>query len=1050
MSAHGVVESIVEDLALDTLGALGWETLHAQVFAPGGEAPERESYRDVVLVGRLRDAIARLNPSVSAAARETALHTVVTLDVPGLVSANRAFHKLLNDGVAVEVLHADGTTRGDQVRLIDFDYPESNDWLAANQLRVMEGQASRRPDIVLFVNGLPLGVIELKSATDESATTAGAWKQLQTYKAELPTLLSYNAVLMVSDGIEARLGALTAIWERFQPWRTVDGLTIADKGRLELETLLWGVCDRRWFLDLVRGYTVFEDDGGKLEKKLAGYHQFHAVRTAVAATTRAVVTGDRKVGVVWHTQGSGKSLTMAFYAGRVVAHPAMGNPTLVVITDRNDLDDQLFTTFSRCKDLLRQTPVQARDREHLRELLQVSSGGVIFTTIQKFNPEGMTPGPRERAEPGVAPKALGAQSSARFPLLSDRKNVVVIADEAHRSQYGFKATLKDGAFKVGFAKHLRDGLPNASFIGFTGTPIEAEDKDTRKVFGDYISIYDIQRAVEDGATVPIYYEGRIAKLSLADHAKDALDAEFDEVTEGEEDWRKDKLKSKWAALEAIVGDPKRIALIAADLLAHFDHRQDAMDGKAMIVCMSRRICVELYDAIVKLRPALGGDDPRVVVVMTGTASDPESYRPHVRKKSALNALAKRFKDPSDPLQIVIVRDMWLTGFDAPCLHTMYIDKPMQGHGLMQAIARVNRVFRDKPGGLVVDYIGLASSLQKAIHDYTESGGKGDTTLDVEQVLAVLMEKLEVCRDIFHGFDVAGFVTGTPVERLKALPRAAEHVFAQDDGRDRLLQAVLELSKAHALCAAHEDALAVRDEVAFYQAVRAAVAKSSVGTVRSQGELDQAIRQIVSKAIAAEGVVDIFQAIGVARPNLAILSDEFLEDMHKLPEKHLAAELLRKLLNDELKVRARTNLVQSEAFSAKLEKSIARYRSRSVQTLEVIEELIAIAKEMKAAEQKGHALALSQDELAFYDALATNESAVQAMGDQALAMIARELTDTIRKNVTIDWTQKEQVRAKLRVLVKRKLRQHGYPPDLAERAVDTVIKQAELLALDWAA
>jgi type I restriction enzyme R subunit len=785
-------------------------------------------------------------------------------------------------------------------------------------------------------------------------------------------------------------------------------------------------------LDLLQGYVVFEDDGSKLDKKLAGYHQFHAVKMAVAQTVRAAKPGgDRRVGVVWHTQGSGKSLTMAFYAGRIVAHPAMENPTLVVITDRNDLDDQLFTTFSRSKELLRQTPMQADDRDHLKELLKVASGGVIFTTIQKFIPE---------------------EKGAKFPVLTDRRNVVVIADEAHRSQYGFKAKMTAGAITAGFAQHLRDALPNGSFIGFTGTPIEAEDKSTRAVFGDNISVYDIQRAVEDGATVPIYYEGRLATLSLKDHAKEMLDEEFEDLTEGEEDWKKDKLKSRWAALEAVVGDKNRIDMIAKDLLAHFDHRNEAMQGKAMVVCMSRRICVELYEAIVRLRPAWHTDadaDGDIKVVMTGQASDPENFQPHTRQKSRLSELAKRFKNPDDPFKLVIVRDMWLTGFDAPCMHTMYIDKPMQGHGLMQAIARVNRVFRDKPGGLVVDYIGLADSLQQAIHTYTQSGGEGDTTIDVDEAVAVLIEKLEICRGLFQGFDTEAFLMGTPTARLKLLPQAADHVFGLTDGRDRLVKAVLDMSNAHALCSAHEDALAHRDEIAFYQAVKGTVAKSSVGTTpTSAADMDQAIRQIVSNAIVAGGVVDIFDAVGLKKPDLAILSDEFLADVRHLPHKNLAAELLRKLLNDELKAKKKTNLVQADAFSDKLEKTVSRYRNRAIQTVEVIEELISLAKEMKAAEAKGAALNLSKEETAFYDALAVNESAVAVLGDTILTTIARDLAATIRTNVSIDWTQKESVRAKLRTLVRRKLRQYGYPPDMQEAAVDTVLKQAELMAADW--
>ena len=1068
MTPKAVTEEVLEDHAFAVLESLGWTCLHGARIAPDGAEPERATYHDVLLGQRLTSAIDRLNPKVPAAAREDALRRVEHLDVPGLVASNRHFHRLLVDGVEVDVQVADGTTRGERIHLVDFDDPHANDLLAVRQYTVVEGNQNRRADVVLFVNGLPLALLELKNPVDENATIESAFHQLQTYKKQLASLLQYNELLVISDGVQARLGSLTSIYERFLPWRTEDGRVVAPKGKLELDTLIRGVFEPRRMLELVRGFVAFEDDGAKVEKKLAGYHQFHAVRFAVAETVRAAAVqakaaatkakpaegvsdgivgygkraelladssgkpGDRRIGVVWHTQGSGKSLTMAFYAGRVIAHPAMENPTLVVLTDRNDLDDQLFTTFARCKDLLRQTPVQADSRDHLRELLQVASGGVVFTTIQKFMPEG----------PGE-----------RFPVLSDRRNIVVVADEAHRSQYGFRATYQKGVINVGFAQHLRDALPNASFIGFTGTPIELEDKNTRAVFGDYISVYDIQRAVEDGATVPIYYEGRLARISLPDEAKAALDAEFDEVTEGEETTRKDQLKSRWAQLEAVVGDDSRLELVAKDIVEHFEKRRDAMDGKAMVVCMSRRICAALYEAIRALRPEWhgeGDDQGEMKVVITGSASDVAELQPHIRNKARLTELAKRFRDPDDAFKLVIVRDMWLTGFDAPCLHTLYVDKPMQGHGLMQAIARVNRVFRDKPGGLVVDYIGLADSLQKAVQTYTQSGGRGETTVDTDEAVSVLLEKLEVCRDLFHGFDVQAFVKGTPIERVQLLPQAVEHVLEQDDGADRLMQVVLELSKANALCSARDEAIEVRDEVAFYQAVRVALSKVRGGSSKSQAELDHAVRQIVSKAIAAEGMVDIFAAVGLKSPDLGILSEEFLAEVSHLPQKNLAAELLRKLLADELKIRRKTNLVQSEAFSAKLERTVARYHNRAVQTVEVIEELIEIAKEMQAAKARGDNLKLTDDELAFYDALGTNESAVQVMGDAALTMIARELTDIIRKNVTIDWTQKEQVRAKLKVLVKRKLKQHGYPPDLQEQAVATVLKQAEMLAAEWAA
>ncbi|HJX15779.1 MAG TPA: HsdR family type I site-specific deoxyribonuclease, partial [Candidatus Deferrimicrobiaceae bacterium] len=895
---------------------------------------------------------------------------------------------------------------------------------AVNQFTVVEGQHNRRPDIVLFLNGLPIGVIELKNPADENATIWSAFNQLQTYKRQVPSLFASNEALVISDGLEARIGTITANREWFMPWRTIEGEDLASPAIPQLQVLLQGVFEKRRFLDLLRHFIVFEDQGGGLlVKKMAGYHQFHAVRGAVEATVNAASpSGDKRCGVVWHTQGSGKSLTMAFYAGRIVLHPAMENPTLVVITDRNDLDDQLFGTFSRCNELLRQSPEQAQDRAHLRELLQVASGGVVFTTIHKFFPD---------------------EKGDRHPMLSGRRNIVVIADEAHRSQYDFID---------GFARHLRDALPNASFIGFTGTPIELTDKNTRAVFGDYISIYDIQRAVQDGATVPIYYEGRMAKLELDEQERPHLDEEFEEATEGEEVDRKEKLKTKWAALEAIVGTKKRIGLIAQDLVDHYALRLEAMEGKAMVVCMSRRICVDLYNAITILRPDWHDEDDAkgtIKIVMTGSASDPLEWQQHVRNKPRREGLAKRFKDPEDPMKVVLVRDMWLTGFDAPSLHTMYVDKPMRGHGLMQAIARVNRVFRDKPGGLVVDYLGLADHLRRALAVYTESGGEGSTAIDQNEAVAVMLEKYEICYALFHGFDWSFWITGKPAERISLIPAAQEHILAQEDGKPRLLKAVTELSQAFALAVPHEKALRIRDDVSFFQAVRAAIAKSMVDGRRSPEEIEQAIQQIVSKAITTEQIVDIFAAAGLKKPDLSILSDEFLAEVRGMPHRNLAVELLRKLLSGEIKTRSRKNLVQSKSFSEMLERTLRAYQNRAIETAQVIEELIALAREMRAADRRGEKLGLAEEEVAFYDALETNDSAVQVLGDETLRTIARELVETVHNNVTIDWTVKESVRAKLRIMVKRVLRKHGYPPDKEEQATRTVLEQAELLGRDWA-
>ncbi len=1035
-------ESTVEAAALEWLQELGYTVAHGPHLAPFEPAAERESFAEVVLVERLRAAIERLNRSIPEEAREEALRKVLRVGTPSLTQTNRAFYRLLRDGVPVEYPRGDGSIAGDHVRLVDFAQAQNNDWLAVNQFTVIEGQHNRRPDLVVFLNGLPLGVLELKSARDEDADIWAAYRQLQTYKAEIPCLLHYNAVLVISDGLYARLGSVTANQEWFKVWRTIDGEDDAPKTALELAVLLRGVFEPQRFLSLLQHFIAFEEDpdSGALHKILAGYHQFHAVNAAVEETVRASgmgvsshthggKPGDRRAGVVWHTQGSGKSFSMLFFAARVVRHPAMQNPTLVVLTDRNDLDDQLFGQFQRCADVLGQTPVQARDREHLRELLAVASGGVIFTTIQKFLPaKGMT-----------------------MPALSKRQNIVVIADEAHRTQYD----LIDG-----LARHMRDALPQATFIGFTGTPIEKTDANTRAVFGNYISTYDIQRAVADKATVPIYYESRISKLSLNAATLPRLDAEFEEITEGEELNRKEKLKSKWAALEALVGDPKRIALVAADLVAHFEKRVEAMSGKAMIVCMSRRIAVDMYNALIKLRPewASAKDDDAeaekgaaciVKVVMTGSADDGPDWQPHIRSKDNRRKLANRFKDVKDPFRIVIVRDMWLTGFDAPCLHTMYADKPMQGHGLMQAIARVNRVFRDKPGGLIVDYLGLADQLKKALITYTESGGQGDPTYDTAQAIAVMLEKHGIACDLLHGFVWDLWTTGKPTERLALIPAGQEHILQQEDGKKRWLQVVLELSRAFALCAASDEATKIRDDVSFFQALQGALSKQSGTSSKTPEQLDAAIRQLVSKAITTEGqVIDVFTAAGLPKPDISILSDQFLAEVRGLKHKNVAAELLEKLLKDELKVRAKRNLVQSQVFSDKLKKTLNGYHNRAISTMEVIEELIKLAKDLDAATKRGEDLGLTEDEVAFYDALAANNSAVQAMGDAKLKLIAAELITQVKKSVTIDWTLRESARARIKVMVKRILNKHGYPPDLQEEAVKTVLAQAELLCAQW--
>jgi type I restriction enzyme R subunit len=1050
-------ESVVEDAAFDWLRGLGYEVLSGLAIAPGEPAAERADYKQVFLFDRLQTKLKDLNPQIPQEGLEEALRKLRLISHPTLIENNRVFHRLLVEGVDVEFCNADGQIVHDKVWLIDFANPEANEFLAVNQFTVEEGHFNRRADIVVFINGIPLAVLELKNIADEQATIRKAFDQCQTYKEQIPSLFQSNALLVISDGHEARLGTVTSDWERFMTWRTITGKELVPPGSLQLETLLKGVFDKARLLDLIRNFIVFEDDGEKVVKKLAGYHQFHAVNKAVETTLRAAgvstelgrrrreethsssspaesqslvtssptseVVGDRRAGVIWHTQGSGKSLSMVFYAGKIVQHPAMENPTVVVLTDRNDLDDQLFDTFSFCKELLRQIPVQAESREHLRELLNVASGGVVFTTIQKFFPD---------------------EKGGKHPLLSDRRNIVVIADEAHRSQYDFID---------GFAKHMRDALPKASFIGFTGTPIESGDKNTQAVFGDYIDVYDILQSKEDKATVPIYYEARLAKIDLKPEERPKIDPNFEEVTEDAEETTKESLRRKWAQLEAMVGTEKRIALVAEDLVKHWEARYAAMDGKAMVVCMSRRICVELYKAIQKLRPEWHHDDDdkgTMKIVMSGSASDTLDWQKHIRSKARREELAKAFKNPKKPFRIVIVRDMWLTGFDAPSLHTMYADKPMRGHGLMQAIARVNRVFKDKPGGLVVDYLGLAEELKQALADYTNSKGKGDITLDQEEAVAVMLEKYEQVCAILHGFDYEAAAEATAAKRLPLIAQAAEHVLQQKDGKQRYLQAVSDLSKAFALAVPHDSALEIRDEVGFFQEVRAVLAKSiSEGGGKSPEELELAVRQIVSRAISSDRVIDIFDAAGLKKPDISILSNEFLAEVKHLPQRNLAVELLQKLLNNELKIRSKKYLVQSRSFAEMLEATIRKYQNRTIEAAQVIAELIELAKQMREGQKRGKDLGLTDDEVAFYDALEVNDSAVKVLGEPTLKDIARELVAHVRKSVTIDWTLRESAQAQIRVIVRRILRKYGYPPDKQEKATQTVLEQAKLLCAEWA-
>lgn len=1078
-----MTEDQLEQEALGWLAELGYGVHAGPDIAHDGPNPQRADYRQVILPFRLREAIQRLNPGIPTAAREDALQQVLNLGIPSLLSANRAFHKLLVGGVPVQY-QKDGETRGDFVRLIDWSDATRNEFWAVNQFTIKGAHHTRRPDIILFVNGLPLVLLELKNPADQGADIWKAYDQIQTYKEQIPDVFQYNEVLVVSDGSEARMGSLSANAERFLQWRTIDGVNLDPLGDFnELETLVRGALAPRYLLDYLRYFVLFEDDG-TLVKKIAGYHQFHAVRAAI----EHVVTASRadspssvqgKGGVVWHTQGSGKSITMTCFAARVMQEPAMQNPTIVVITDRNDLDGQLFGVFSLAQDLLREQPVQATTRQELRQLLSNRpSGGIIFATIQKFMP---------------------GEDEDLFPVLSPRRNIVVVADEAHRTQYGFEAKLKGKAalpeggkspaqalttsgeataltadfappsyevnpsqaqrliYQAGYAQHLRDALPHATFVAFTGTPVSSTDRDTRAVFGDYIHVYDMQQAKEDGATVAIYYESRLAKLKLKEEDLALIDDEVDELAEDEEEGTQAQLKSRWAALEKVVGAEPRVASVAADLVAHFEERNKAQDGKAMVVTMSRDICVHLYDAIVKLRPDWHDADPEkgaIKIIMTGSASDKALLRPHIYSSQVKKRLEKRFKDPADPLRLVIVRDMWLTGFDAPCVHTMYVDKPMKGHNLMQAIARVNRVFKDKQGGLVVDYIGIGNELKAAMKEYTASKGRGRPTVDAHEALSVLLEKLDVLRAMLHGFDYSGFKTGGH----KTLAGAANHVLGlkpegkdgKRDGKRRFADAALTMTKAFSLCCTLDEAKALRDEVAFMQAVKVILTKRDISAQKKTDEVrEAAIRQIINQAVVSEAVVDIFDAVGLEKPNIGLLDEDFLAQVRNLPERNLAVELLERLLEGEIKSKFATNVVQQKKFSDLLSNVITRYQNRSIETAQVMEELVEMAKKFKEAANRGEQLGLSDDEVKFYDALATNESAVRELTDETLKKIAHELTENLRKSITVDWSQRESVRASLRLMVKRVLRKYKYPPDLADAAVELVLEQAESLGEEWA-
>lgn len=1029
-------ETQLENLCLDWFSENGWEVVHGIDIAPDSSNPLRKDYKQVLIESDLHAAFERLNPHLPINCFEQVLQKLNQPESLDIVTNNRAFHRMLLEGVPVTYKKQDDWVH-DHAFLVDFNHVHQNRFVAVNQFTILGTKQPRRPDIICFINGIPFAVLELKSPTDENADIWNAFNQLQTYKEEISDLFVFNEALVVSDGVTARVGSLTANQERFLPWRTIKNEDDKPALEWELETVVRGFFDRELFLDYVRFFVLFETDGEKTIKKIAGYHQFHAVREAVQATIAAAnPNGDKKAGVVWHTQGSGKSISMCCYAGKLLQQPAMHNPTLLIVTDRNDLDGQLFETFSNAQELLKQTPVQANNRDELRKFLaERESGGIIFTTVQKF--------------------AL-LDGESEHPLLNGRHNIVVMSDEAHRSQYGLKAKLgNDGTYKFGYAKHMRDALKNAAFIGFTGTPISSEDKDTRAVFGDYVSIYDIQDAVDDGATVPIYYESRLAKLDINQAEIEELSDQVDEVVEDEEDvGSREKTKSEWSRLEKLVGATPRLKQIAADLVAHFEARTEATVGKGMIVTMSREICVHLYNEIIALRPDWHDPDPekgKIKIVMTGSASDKPLLQPHIYNKQTKKRLEKRFKDVNDPLQLVIVRDMWLTGFDAPCTHTMYIDKPMKGHNLMQAIARVNRVFKDKQGGLVVDYIGIANELKQALKTYTDAKGKGEPTLRAEEAYAVLAEKMDAIRGMFAktneqvGMDLSAYET----QAHRLIISAANYVLSLKDGKKRFLDLVLATNKAFSLCSTLDEAKNLHKEIAFYSAIKAVISKhTSVDRKLSQAEKDSTLKQILDNAVIADGVTDVFAMCGLDKPNIGLLSDEFLEDVRQMPYRNLAVELLEKLLNDGIKAKTRNNVVQEKRFSDRLQETLRKYNNRAIETSQVIEELIQMAKEFQAEMQREASLGLNPDEIAFYDALANNESAVRELGDDTLKQIAREITEKLRKSTTVDWQVRDSVRAQLKILVRRTLQRWKYPPDKAAEAIELVMKQAEQLSNAW--
>lgn len=1032
-------ESVVEQATLHWLSEIGYRTGYGPEAAGVGEV--RESASDSILWDKLGSVLQRLNPEASTQMLSAALSRIMRAESQDPVAENQRLHELMVKGIPVETKSSDGHTSTVLMKLVDFDNPSKNDWMALNQFTIVENGHNRRPDVLVFLNGLPVGLLELKNPADENATMRNAWNQIQTYRNQIPSVFFPNVVTVISDGTAAAISSFTGGFEHYAPWKTIDGRDVITN-RPALEVLIKGVFAPERFLDILRNFVVYSDEavtdpttGGRrraLIKRVAKYHQYWAVNAAVESTVRASSPdGDRRGGVVWHTQGSGKSFEMVFYAAKLIRDPRMANPTLVFITDRNDLDDQLFGEVFAPAQILPERPVQAEGRDDLRSLLTRVSGGIVFTTLHKFAP---------------------GEDGDINPVLTDRRNVVVVADEAHRSQYGFEETLdSQGRLKAGLAKHMRDALPNATFLGFTGTPIESNDRSTQAVFGSYIDIYDLTRAVEDGATVKIFYESRLAKINLAEAGMAQIDDLVDEASKEDTEDSSQRAKSKWSQLEALVGADARLDAVAKDIVAHWEQRRQAMRGKAMIVTMSRRIAVELYSKIVALRPEWHSDDldkGKIKVVMTGSAADPADFQPHIHSKDERRDLKLRAKNPDDELEIVIVRDMWLTGFDAPSMHTMYVDKPMQGAGLMQAIARVNRRFKDKPGGLIVDYIGLFTSLQEALAVYSPSD-REQAGVPIDELVDVMREKHDVIKGILHPIAYDSSPDLPAQERLAQYATVLDFVLSDEDITKRYNDQVLALAKAYALVAARPEAEAIRNDVRMFTDVRAAALKilnpDSGASRHGSGNIDSVLAQLVNESVTADQVVDVYQFAGMERPELSLLSDEFLDSIGKSGKPNLQLGLLRRLLNDQIRTLQRKNLVQSRKFSEMLTDAVKRYTNRSLTTAEIIAELVSLAKEMRKNQQRAAELGLAEDEVALYDAIIQNDSAIMEMGDDTLKAIAQELVTTIRKSATIDWTLKESVRARMRSKIKRLLARYKYPPDKQEEAVKLIIEQAEHLA-----